>query len=136
MTRRLSVLLAALLLAGCTVESVPTVRPTSTAGQTSPAPSGGPVSPSTQAGSPSASAGSAPVHVIGVGDAADGGRELVDTSTGQPFRARGVNLLRKGLIDGRIYDTLFGSTYDRSWVDGELGRLAELGYNTVRVFLD
>lgn len=47
-----------------------------------------------------------------------------------------MNLIRKERVGDRIYDTLFGSRYDAAWVDGELDRLAGLGYNTVRVFLD
>ena len=74
-------------------------------------------------------------HRIGVREAGGKG-QLFEVATGLPFVARGVNLLRKGFVDGRIYDTLFGSNYDPAWVDAQFEHLSGLGYNTVRVLLD
>jgi hypothetical protein len=137
------VLLAALLaVGGCSQPSPSGEATSSTPSQTltaatqpaasqSPAASLGP-SPIGATASPAAAP---PTHRIAVRDGANG-RELYDTATGAPFRARGVNLIRLVRFGDRLYDTLFGNGYDPAWVDGELGRLADLGYNTVRVFLD
>jgi hypothetical protein len=83
----------------------------------------------------STGAGAPPDHLIGVLQA-QGRGQLYNLATGQPFIARGVNLLRLERFGPNLYDTLFGAQYDGSWVDAKLAALAGMGYNTVRVFLD
>lgn len=141
-----SVLALVLTLVGCSAapptEPPPTGSPASTV--SAPAPEGA----ATPAIDPVASAGNLhptphsatlapapPQHRIAVRER-DGRRELYDTTTGEPFRPRGANLMRKHFSGGGVSDVLFGSRYDPAWVDTELGRLAGLGYNTVRVFVD
>jgi hypothetical protein len=141
MAREVAVLLAVVLLVaeGCAgnIETSPLQTGTPPGGATAPVPTTAPpasASPSPgQTSEPSIAL--APAHRIAVREAG-GRRELYEVTTGQPFLARGVMLLRKGLVGNRIYDTLFGSQYDSAWVDDEFTKLGALGYNTVRVFLD
>ena len=86
---------------------------------------------------PSVVADAAQGHRIGVRERANGTRELFDRTTGRRFVPRGVQLLVKGLEDGAVVDTLFGTqTYDPEFVDETFADLRARGYNTVRVFLD
>lgn len=59
---------------------------------------------------------------------------IVDARTGDVFVPIGVNLLRK--TGGGGPDRLFQAGYDPVWVDDQLTALTELGFNTVRFFLD
>ena len=61
------------------------------------------------------------------------GPGFVDNRTGEPFVPTGVNLLLK--LGGGGGDRLF-SNYDPDWVDDQLAEIADLGFNTVRFFLD
>jgi hypothetical protein len=139
MAGRLRVVLAALLLAsGCASAPLPTEQPptpTVTGSATPPAVPSATLVPTVAPATPPPSISGPPLHRIGVREA-DGRRELYDVVTGAPFQARGVNLIRKEFVGNRVYDKLFGSRYDKAWVDAQLDRLAGLGYNTVRVFLD
>jgi F5/8 type C domain len=145
MARSLSVSLAALVLAGACAANPPSVtpaatgQPTSTPGPTTtsvPSLSSGPTAPPATSSTPVGSAPALPpAHLIAVRDGSSG-RQLYDLTTGQQFIARGVNLLHLETVGNRRYDTLFGSRYDPAWVEAKLGTLADLGYNTVRVFLD
>jgi F5/8 type C domain-containing protein len=140
MARGVGVALPVLLaLAGCTVVAPSTAPPSSTPASPSAITSTAPATdgPTPVGSIPSASAalGEPPPHLIGVRQAAGHG-ELYDVATGQPFIARGVNLLRLEQFGPNLYDTLFGARYDAAWVDAKLAALAGLGYNTVRVFLD
>jgi hypothetical protein len=79
----------------------------------------------------------APAHRIDVRERANGTQELFDRTTGTRFVPRGAQLLVKGLEDGVIVDTLFGTqTYDPAFVEETFADLESRGYNTVRVFLD
>lgn len=62
------------------------------------------------------------------------GDRFVDTRTGNVFVPVGVNLLRK--TGGGGADRLFQAGYDPVWVDEQLAALDDLGFNTVRFFLD
>ena len=62
---------------------------------------------------------------------ADGG--FADTRTAAPFVPLGVNLVRKR--EGSAEDRLF-APYDPAWVEVQLAEIADLGFNTVRFFLD
>ncbi len=77
-----------------------------------------------------------PAHRIGV-RALDGRGELYDTSTGEPFIARGVNYLFVPTSSGRNEVRLLKvGIYDAERTREDFSQLASLGYNTVRVFLD
>ena len=68
-----------------------------------------------------------PIHRIAIED----GR-FIDSSTGETFVPRGVNMVR--LEGGR--DVVFSpAVYDRARFDDEFRGLAARGYNTVRLFL-
>jgi hypothetical protein len=76
-------------------------------------------------------------HRIDVRERANGTQELFDSKTGKRFVPRGAQLLVKGVEDGAIVDTLFGTqTFDPAFVDQTFDDLQGRGYNTVRVFLD
>ncbi len=81
------------------------------------------------------------VHHIGTREV-DGRTELVDRRTGEAFRPRGTNHLDK-VVDateqhpGAFATDLFRpGTADLDEAAAELDRMAELGYDTVRVFID
>jgi F5/8 type C domain len=61
------------------------------------------------------------------------GDRFVDARTGQQFTPVGVNLLLK--LGGGGGDRLF-SNYDPAWVETQLDEISDLGFNTVRFFLD
>lgn len=61
------------------------------------------------------------------------GERFIDTRTGAEFVPIGVNLLRK--VGGGGGDRMFAS-YDPAWVEEQLEAISELGFNTVRFFLD
>ncbi len=88
-------------------------------------------------GVPPAGGGERVRHWIGVREAADGTRELFDRRSGETFVPRGANLLMKVREGDHVASGLFRP---RDWspaaIDRELGRMAALGFNTVRVFID
>ena len=61
------------------------------------------------------------------------GDRFIDTRTGETFVPSGVNLLLK--TGGGGGDKLF-ARYDPAWVDAQLEQISDLGFNTVRFFLD
>lgn len=61
------------------------------------------------------------------------GDRFTDSRDGGPFVPIGVNLLLK--LGGGGGDRLF-SNYDPTWVEYQLSEITELGFNTVRFFLD
>ncbi|MGB8361851.1 MAG: discoidin domain-containing protein [Acidimicrobiia bacterium] len=61
------------------------------------------------------------------------GDRFVDARTGQQFTPVGVNLLFK--LGGGGGDRLF-SNYDPAWMETQLDEISDLGFNTVRFFLD
>lgn len=61
------------------------------------------------------------------------GEDFVDTRSGEVFTPLGVNLLLK--MGGGGGDLMFAN-YDPDWVDDQLSAVADLGFNTVRFFLD
>lgn len=61
------------------------------------------------------------------------GSDFIDNRTGETFMPTGVNLLLK--LGGGGGDRLFAE-YDPNWVDEQLDGITELGFNTVRFFLD
>jgi hypothetical protein len=61
------------------------------------------------------------------------GDSFVDTRTGDQFVPVGVNLLRK--LGGGGGDRMFAK-YEPVWVDEQLQAISDLGFNTVRFFLD
>ncbi len=61
------------------------------------------------------------------------GDQFIDTRTGEVFVPSGVNLLLK--TGGGGADKLF-RFYDSAWVEEQLSGIADLGFNTVRFFLD
>jgi hypothetical protein len=77
-------------------------------------------------------------HWIGVRSTRVGGSELYDRRTGERFVTRGVNLLRAVHFPGggMLNLLLDPGDYQAAWVEQQLTRIADLGYNTVRVFLD
>ncbi len=114
----------------------PSVTPTIAAPSEAPRPTPGSTPTATPTATPASATHVPPAAQRIVIRDIDGRRVLYDTYAGAPFVARGVNILRKEFIGGQVEDQLFGSAYDADWVDVELGRLASLGYNTVRVFID
>jgi len=121
--RRLQIVALAGLLAACSVE---TPAPGSPA-----ASEPGPASVSPGA-SVSASEPPAPVaHRIGV-RVVDGDGEFYDRLTGERFVPRGGNLIR--LDDYHV--TLDPQRYNSADIERQLTRMAELGFNVVRIFND
>ena len=84
------------------------------------------------------SVGAAPNrHWIGVRVGADGEQELFDRRSGDAFVPRGTNLLLKVRESNQVSSGLFRpGDWNPDKVIKELGRIAERGYNTVRVFID
>jgi hypothetical protein len=70
-------------------------------------------------------------HRIGVRQV-DGAGEFFDRATGARFTPRGNNLVR---LD-RYHNLFNPGAYDAADMDAQLGAMAALGYNVVRVFLD
>lgn len=97
---------AGILLAGCTSAAAPSARPTPPAGPAE--------------------------HAIVV----DAGG-FVDTRTGEPFQVRGVNYFVIVPADGGYQDRFFSpGVFDPSRIRDDFRALAEVGYTTVRLFLD
>ncbi len=84
---------------------------------------------------PAVAAGAA--HRIAIVRNRAGGMELIDRRAGAPFVPRGANLMMKVQEGDHVASGLFRP---RDWnpkaVERELGRMQQLGYNTVRVFID
>ena len=96
---------------------------------------GGPVLASTGAG-PDASVRRPPDHAIGV-RVVDGQGELYDRRTGERFLMRGANyVFRETPRSARPPEIFRVGTYDGARVRRDFRRLADHGYDTVRVFLD
>lgn len=107
-------------------------------GTASPLPSGSaaPASPSgagaTATPGPPTAAPPPVDHRIGV-RVVDGSGEFYDRTTGERFVPRGANLIR--LAGGR-HSTLNIGHYDTDRLDAAFARMADDGYNTVRIFMD
>lgn len=82
----------------------------------------------TTAPTPTTSAWSPPEHRVTIV-----GGEFVDRTTGGRFVPRGTNYF---LIDSGRDRFVDPAVFDRATIDADFARLAGLGYNTVRVFLD
>src|SRR6266540_4973776 len=74
-------------------------------------------------------------HVIGIRQV-NGVGEFHNQQTNEKFIPRGVNYVFVPLGNGQTIFLLRVGTYDPRRTRDDFGRLANLGYNTVRVFLD
>jgi hypothetical protein len=63
----------------------------------------------------------------------DGAGEFFDRTTGERFVPRGANLIR---LSGGRHSTLNIGHYDADRLDATLARMADDGYNTVRIFMN
>ena len=115
-------MLLPLLLAACDVPA-PAPLPTRAAAPATPAPSRAPN-------------WTVPDHRIGV-RSVEGSGELYDRLSGERFVVRGANYAFVPLGDGH-YELLLlkDGVYDGARTRQDFARIADLGYNTVRVFLD
>lgn len=114
-------LLAALALVACTASPTTTPGPSIASSELA-----------SEQASASASVPAEPAeHRIGV-RVVDGDGEFFDRLTGETFVARGSNLIR---LDD-YHNTLSPGHYRPTDLDRQLGRMAALGYNVVRVFHD
>jgi hypothetical protein len=88
-----------------------------------------PVQPASEGAQPQAG------HRIAIRQAGGAG-EFYDLQTGMKFTPRGANYVFVPLGSGHTNLLLRVGTYDGSRTRADFARLADLGYNTVRVFLD
>jgi hypothetical protein len=118
-------LVAALILCGaCSLVQTPSPS------VTAPGPTGTASTQTPSARAP-ATAPASIAHRIGV-RVVDGAGELFDRQTGERFIARGFNWVR--LRDGR-HAAFDSGVYDPNQLDTEFERMADAGFNTVRVFM-
>ncbi len=124
-------LIAAVLVAGaCTPSGTPPTTPappTSSNADVATAGAGPPVTTV-----PEPDTWVPPEHPVGVDDG-----HFVDRRSGEPFVVRGVNYLTRVRVGEGYQDrTLSPAVFDRDVVSADFARLAERGWNTVRIFLD
>ncbi len=100
-----------------------------------PAPTAEPAATVTPAPAPSATPSPPAAHIIGVRQV-EGVGEFYDTRNGETFIPRGVNYVFVPHGEGYATETLKEGVYDPARTRQDFARLAGLGYNTVRVFLD
>jgi hypothetical protein len=123
-------LVAALMIGGtCSLPETPSPR------VASPGPSGTASSPLPSSQTPSSQmptfSPSSIGHRIGV-RVVDGAGELFDQQTGERFVARGFNWVRLRQGDHASFDS---GVYEPAQLDAEFARIADGGFNTVRVFM-
>ncbi len=93
-------------------------------------------SSSDDAGSPTTRVLAPGEHAIGVREGAGGG-EFFDKRTGEVFRPRGFSYLRIGMLNERRVSLLFRpDTFSVDATGADLAAMRDLGFNTVRVFMD